>query len=325
MKKALLLIVSSILLLAFTFTGFSQDKEEKSPLNSSTFSGFKVRNIGPAMKSGRIADIAIHPENQNIWYVAVGSGGVWKTVNSGTTWTPIFDGQKVYSIGCVTIDPNNHHTVWVGTGENVGGRHVGIGDGIYRSDDDGKSWKNMGLIKTEHISKILIHPENSDIIWVAAQGPLWNKGDERGIYKSSDGGKTWTKMLGDDEWVGATDIVMDPRNPDVLYAATWQRHRNVAAYMGGGPGSGIHKSTDGGDTWVELKKGIPGGNKGKIGLAISPQKPDVVYAAVELDNRTGGIFRTDNCGASWNKDVTYRIRGNRPALLPGTGSQSTSI
>lgn len=301
MKKSLLILLSGFFMLTTTITVSGQDKEEKSPLNSATFSGFKIRNIGPAMKSGRIADVAIHPENNNIWYVAVGSGSVWKTVNSGTTWIPIFDGQKVYSIGCVTIDPNNPHTVWVGTGENVGGRHVGIGDGVYRSDDDGASWKNMGLKESQHISKIIIHPENPNIIWVAAQGPLWNKGDERGLYKSVDGGTTWQKTLGDDGWVGATDIVMDPRNPDVLYAATWQRHRNVAAYMGGGPGSGIHKSTDGGETWEELKKGIPGGNKGKIGLAISPQKPDIVYAAIELDNRTGGIFRSDNRGASWSK------------------------
>jgi len=301
MKNTLLVFACSIMLFSIGFTGFSQDKEEKSPLNSATFSGFEIRNIGPALKSGRIADIAIHPDNNNIWYVAVGSGGVWKTVNSGTTWSPIFDGQKVYSIVCVTIDPNNPHTVWVGTGENVGGRHVGIGDGIYRSDDDGASWKNMGLKESQHISKIIIHPQNTDIIWVAVQGPLWNKGGQRGVYKSTDGGENWTKTLGDKEWIGATDLIIDSRNPDVLYAATWQRHRNVAAYMGGGPGSGIHKSTDGGETWTQLKKGLPGGNVGKIGLAISPQKPDILYAAIELDRRTGGIYRSENQGASWRK------------------------
>jgi photosystem II stability/assembly factor-like uncharacterized protein len=301
MKKLTLTFAIGLLMTATISVGFAQENEEKSPLNASTFSGLELRSIGPALKSGRIADIAIHPENNNIWYVAVGSGGVWKTLNSGTTWKPIFDGQKVYSIGCVSIDPNNPHTVWVGTGENVGGRHVGIGDGIYKSDDDGASWENMGLKKSQHISKILIHPENSDIIWVAAQGPLWNKGDERGLYKSADGGKTWKKTLGDDEWIGVTDIVMDPRKPDVLYAATWQRHRNVAAYMGGGPGSGIHKSTDGGETWEKLKKGLPSSNMGKIGLAISPQKPDIIYAAIELDRRTGGVYKSINRGASWQK------------------------
>jgi photosystem II stability/assembly factor-like uncharacterized protein len=236
--------------------------------------------------SGRIADIAIHPDNQSIWYVAVGSGGVWKTVNSGVSWTAIFDDQKVYSIGCVTIDPKNPHIVWVGTGENVGGRHVGFGDGIYKSSDGGKTWENMGLKKSEHISKIIVHPENSDIVWVAAQGPLWAKGGERGFYKTTDGGKTWKKTLGDEEWVGATDVVIDPRNPDILYAATWQRHRNVAAYMGGGPGTAIYRSDDGGETWKKLTKGLPKNDMGKIGLAISPQQPDVLYAAIELERRT---------------------------------------
>lgn len=224
-KIATSLILSTFLLLT-SFTGFSQKEETKidSLFQSSTFAGLKFRNLGPAFMSGRIADVAIHPENDNTWYIAVGSGGVWKTENAGTTWKPIFDGQKSYSIGCVTIDPNNPHTVWVGTGENVGGRHVGYGDGIYKSEDGGRSWKNMGLKESQHISKIIVHPKNPDIIWVAAQGPLWNKGDERGLYKTIDGGKTWTKTLGDAEWVGVTDIVMDPRNPDGLYAATWQRH-----------------------------------------------------------------------------------------------------
>ncbi|NER14366.1 glycosyl hydrolase [Leptobacterium flavescens] len=274
---------------------------EKSVLSETTFSGLKLRNIGPAFMSGRIADIAIHPENESIWYVAVGSGGVWKTVNSGTTWTPIFDSQKVYSIGSVTIDPNNYNTIWVGTGENVGGRHIGFGDGVYRSDDGGKTWKNMGLKRSEHISKIIVHPENSDIIWVAAQGPLWNKGGDRGLYKSEDGGKTWKKTLGDDEWVGVTDILIDPRNPDRLYAATWQRHRTVAAYMGGGPGSGIHRSDDGGNSWEKLSNGLPKSQMGKIGLAISPQKPDIVYAAIELDRRTGGVYRSADGGTTWEK------------------------
>ena len=226
--------------------------EKKSPMQSSTFNALKWRNIGPALTSGRIADIAIHPHHESTMYVAVGSGNVWKTNNAATTWTPIFEKYGSYSIGCVTIDQRNPHIVWVGTGENVGGRHVGFGDGIYKSTDDGKSWKNMGLKKSEHISKIIVHPDNSDVIWVAAQGPLWSKGDERGLYKSVDGGKTWKKTLGDAEWVGVTDIVIDPKNPMRLYAATWQRHRTVAAYLGGGEGSGIHRSEDGGETWTKL-------------------------------------------------------------------------
>ena len=278
-----------------------QTKEKNDPLTDKTFSGLEFRNIGPALMSGRISDIAIHPENNNIWYICAGSGGVWKTKNAGTTWTPIFDEQKVFSIGCVSIDPNNPHIVWVGTGENVGGRHVGFGDGVYRSDDDGHTWKNMGLKNSQHISKIIVHPNNSNIIWVAAQGPLWSKGGDRGLFKSIDGGLTWKKTLGDNQWTGVTDIVIDPRNPDLIYTATWQRNRTVASYMGGGPGSGIHRSLDGGLTWEKLKIGLPDSNMGKIGLAISPQKPDVVYAAIELDRRTGGVFKSNNRGASWEK------------------------
>lgn len=243
----------------------------------------------------------MHPENENVWYVAVGSGGVWKTENAGTTWKPLFDNQAVYSTGCITIDPGNPHVIWLGTGENVGGRHVSFGDGIYKSEDDGVTWKNMGLPRSEHISKIIVHPDNSNVIWVAVQGPLWSKGGERGFYKSVDGGNTWKKTLGDNEWVGVTDIVVDPRNPDLIYAATWQRHRTVAAYMGGGPGTGLYKSTDGGDSWEKLTQGLPTSNMGKIGLAISPQKPDILYAAIELDRRTGGVFKSTNRGASWQK------------------------
>jgi len=281
-------------------------------MSSKTFSGLKFRNIGPAFTSGRIADIAIHPENENVWYVAVGSGGVWKTSNSGTTWRPIFDNQISYSIGAITIDPANPHTIWVGTGENVGGRHVAFGDGIYVSHDDGASWKNMGLKNSEHISKIIVHPEDSNTLWVASQGPLWTAGGERGVYKSVDGGNTWKQTLGDAEWTGATDIVIDPRNPDVLYAATWQRHRTVAGYLGGGPGSGLHKSVDGGETWTKLSKGIPSSNLGKIGLAISPFDADVIYAAIELDRTKGGVFMSTNRGASWTKQSNAVSGGTGP-------------
>jgi photosystem II stability/assembly factor-like uncharacterized protein len=276
-------------------------KATSSRLDAKTLDGLKLRTIGPALMSGRIADIAIHPSDPNTWFVAVGSGGVWKTQNAGTTWSSVFDGQGSYSIGCVTIDPRSPHTVWVGTGENVGGRHVGFGDGVYRSRDGGASWENLGLKDSQHVARILVHPEKSSVVWVAAQGPLWSKGGDRGLYKTEDGGKTWTKSLGAGEWTGVTDVVMDPRDPDVLYAATWQRHRTVATYMGGGPESGIHRSTDGGATWERLKKGLPEGALGKIGLAISPQNPDVLYAAIELDRRTGAVYRSSDRGSSWEK------------------------
>lgn len=295
-----------VLLLAFTQGLMAQssksDKDDTDDvLSSSTFAGLKVRNIGPALMSGRISDIAIHPEHENTWYVAVSSGGLWKTTNAGTTWTPLFDDQAVYSTGCVTIDPNNPNTIWLGTGENVGGRHVSFGDGVYRSQDGGGSWTNMGLPASEHISRIIVHPEDSNTVWVASQGPLWSSGGDRGLFKTTDGGQTWNNVLSAGKWTGVTDVVIDPRNPDVLYAATWQRHRTVAAYMGGGPETGLHRSTDGGETWEALSKGLPEGNMGKIGLAISPQNPDVVYAAIELDQRTGGVYRSANQGMSWEK------------------------
>ena len=293
--------LTSFILFAFCFAAPLLAQNGGTVVAETNYNALALRSIGPAFTSGRIADLAIDPNNDNVWYVAVGSGGVWKTVNAGTTWESLFDGQGSYSTGAITLDPSNPHTVWVGTGENVGGRHVGYGDGIYKSPDGGKSWTNMGLKDSEHISRIIIHPDDSDVIWVAAQGPLWRSGDERGLYKSTDGGETWTKTLGDDEWVGVTDIVIDPRDPDVLYAATWQRHRNVASYVGGGPGSGLHKSTDGGQTWTKLTKGIPGSNLGKIGLAISYHNPDHIFAAIELDRRTGGVFMSRDRGASWTK------------------------
>ena len=201
----------------------------------------------------------------------------------------------------MTIDASNPHVIWVGTGENVGGRHVGFGDGVYRSRDAGASWENLGLKDSQHISKIVVHPKKPDVVWVAAQGPLWSKGGDRGLFKTTDGGKTWVKVLGAGEWTGVTDIAIDPRNPDVLYAATWQRHRTVAAYMGGGPESGLHRSTDGGTTWEKLKKGLPEGSLGKIGLALSPQNPDVVYAAIEMNRREGAVYRSTDRGSSWEK------------------------
>ena len=278
---------------------FAEDPVKKD--KSNIYSGLKFRSIGPALMSGRISDIVIHPENENTWYVTAGSGGVWKTENSGTTWNPIFDNQKSYSIGCITLDPQNPNVLWVGTGENVGGRHVGYGDGIYKSEDGGKTWKNMGLKKSEHISKIIVHPKKSNIIWVASQGPLWSQGGERGVFKSIDGGETWTQKLGDEEWIGATDLIIDPRNNKLLYAATWQRHRTVAGYLGGGPGTAIYKSKDGGNNWEKLTNGLPKSNMGKIGLTIAPQNPDIIYAAIELDRRKGGVFKSTNKGADWEK------------------------
>ncbi|MDX1462838.1 MAG: glycosyl hydrolase [Marinirhabdus sp.] len=294
-------ITLTLLLSAFFLFPMETHAQNTSMTLDSVVNGLKFRSIGPAFMSGRISDIEIHPNNENVWYVAVGSGGVWKTTNAGTTWTPIFDDQPSYSIGAVTLDPNNPNIVWVGSGEDSGGRHVGYGDGVYKSMDGGATWKNMGLENSQHISRVIVHPENSNVVWVSAQGPLWSKGGDRGLYKTTDGGATWNKTLGDDEWTGVTDVVMDPQNPDRLYAATWQRHRTVAAYLGGGPKSGLYRSDDGGETWTELTVGLPNSSLGKTGLAISPQNPDVVYAALETDRRTGGVYRSQDGGSSWTK------------------------
>lgn len=296
-------IVKKVLIVCFIscffFSAKAQDKSETK--KDSTVTGLKFRSIGPAFMSGRIADIVIDPNNQNVWYVAVGSGGVWKTENSGTTWIPLTDKESFYSTGCITLDPSNSSVIWLGTGENVGGRHVGVGHGVYVSYDAGKTWKSKGLKKSEHISKIIVNPKNPNEVWVASQGPLWSSGGERGLYKTTDGGNTWKLVLSSNEWTGVTDLVIDPRNEKILYAATWQRHRTVAAYVGGGEGTALYKSTDGGETWNKLKTGLPTTEMGKIGLAISPINPDVLYAAIELDRKKGAIYRSDNQGGSWTK------------------------
>ena len=303
MKSTFFSIVFT-LLFCLPYGSNAQRKNRKTNETQSaaiSLDAFSMRNVGPAFLSGRIADIAVHPNNESIWYVAVGSGGVWKTENAGTTWTPIFDDQPTYTTGCVTLDPSNPEIVWVGSGENVGGRHVAYGDGVYRSLNGGKTWENLGLKNSEHISEIIVHPDNSDVVWVASQGPLWSKGGERGLYKTIDGGKSWNRVLGNNEWTGVTDIMIDPRNSDVLYAATWDRHRTVAALMGGGPGTAIYRSDDGGDHWTKLTNGLPKSNLGKIGITISPQNPDVVYAAIELDRTQGAVYRSEDRGASWKK------------------------
>jgi len=281
-------------------------------LDAGALSAFTFRPIGPALMSGRIADLAVDPERPNTWYAAAGSGGLWKTVNAGTTWEPIFEGQSSYSIGCVTISPHDRNVIWVGSGEAVGGRHVGWGDGVYRSRDGGRSFENLGLKATEHVAKIVVDPRDPDLVYVAAQGPLWSAGGERGLYKTTDGGRSWRAILAAGPYTGVTDVALDPRNPDVIYAATHQRQRTVWALINGGPESGIHKSTDGGQSWTELKQGLPGGDKGKIGLALSPQDPNVVYATIELAGGEGGFWRSDNGGASWSKQSDYVSGGTGP-------------
>lgn len=309
MKKLILIALT----LTFIINVNAQKKkksEPKSKYNSGLYSALKFRSVGPAFTSGRIADIAVNPNNTSQYYLAVASGGVWKTNNAGNTYTPIFDGQGSYSIGCVTIDPNNDNVIWIGTGENNNQRSVAYGDGVYKSEDGGKSWKNMGLKTSEHIGNIIVHPKNSNIVYVAAYGPLWKEGGERGVYMTKDGGKTWTRILHISDDTGIAEIVMDPRNPKIMYASAHQRRRHVFTYLGGGPESGIHKTTDGGKTWNKVNSGLPKVDMGRIGLAISPANPEYIYAIVEASQGKGGFFRSTNRGASWEKRSSYTTSGN---------------
>lgn len=289
----------------------AETKEDSTLLvNSSIVSGLSFRSVGPAITSGRISDFAVNPNRPSEYYVAASAGGVWKTVNNGTTYDPIFDGEGSYSIACVELAPSNPHVVWVGTGENNAQRSVDYGDGVYKSMDGGKSWKNMGLKTSEHIGNIVIHPSDENTVWVAAQGPLWSSGGERGIYKTTDGGETWKQVLEISEHTGVNEIVMDPRNPDVLYASSWQRARKVWTFIGGGPESTIYKSIDGGETWNKSDSGLPGGDKGRIGLTISPVNPDIVYAIVDATPDSEGFYRSTDRGASWSKMSDYSTSSN---------------
>lgn len=283
----------------------ADDAKDKDPMASSTFDGLKFRSIGPAVTSGRIIDIAVNPIDKSEWYIAVASGGVWKTVNAGTTFEPIFDKEAFYSIGCVTIDPNNPFVIWVGSGENNSQRSVSYGDGVYRSEDGGKTWKNMGLKKSEHIGKIVVDPRNSDVVYVAAQGPLWGPGGDRGLFKTTNGGATWDSILYISKNTGVSDIVMDPRNPDEMIVSAYQRRRHVYTLINGGPESAIYKTWNAGKTWSKITNGLPTGDVGRIGLAMSPVNSDIVYAIIELPNRKGGFYRSVNRGASWEKRSDY--------------------
>ncbi|MCK5145528.1 glycosyl hydrolase [bacterium] len=297
----LILCVSLLLYSGAVAGGKSNSAKDKSSLSSNVFSGLRWRNIGPAFCSGRIGDFAVNPENTSEYYVAVASGNIWKTVNHGVTWKPVFDNYGSYAIGCVVMDPGNHNVVWAGTGENNSQRALGYGDGVYKTIDGGKSWKNMGLKNSRQIGEILVDPRNSDVVYVAAEGSVWGPGAERGLYKTTDGGKTWKAVLTISEHTGVSDITFDPRNPDVIYAASHQRRRHVFTKIDGGPETAIYKTVNAGKTWDRLKKGLPGGDMGAIGLAVSPVNPDFIYAIIEAAGDTGGFFRSTDRGASWKK------------------------
>ncbi len=317
MKRIFSLLLSFVLILSASNSLEAQRKKKNSepqklenPLDGFSLSSFKFRSVGPALTSGRIADLAVNPNNPSEFYVGAAAGGVWKTTNAGTTFKPVFDNYGSYSIGALAMDPNNHNVLWVGTGENNNQRSVSYGDGVYKSIDGGASFKHMGLKKSEHIGMIKIDPRNSDVVYVASVGPLWSGGGDRGLYKTTDGGENWELILEVSEHTGINEIHMDPRNPDVLYATAHQRRRRQWTYLGGGPESGIYKSTDAGKTWSKINRGLPGGDKGRIGLAISPADNEVIYAVVEAKSGQGGFFKSTNRGASWQKMSSTSTSGN---------------
>jgi photosystem II stability/assembly factor-like uncharacterized protein len=278
-----------------------EEGRPRDPMSTPTFNGLRFRSIGPAFTSGRVIGFAVEPNNPSHYFVASASGGVWKTINDGNTWTPVFDREGSYSIGCIALDPKNPLTVWVGTGENNSQRSVSYGSGVYRSDDGGKTWRNVGLKNSEHIGRIAIDPKDSNVVYVAAQGPLWGPGGDRGLYKTTDGGKTWKNILNISENTGVSDIEIDPNNPETLYAAAYQRRRHMWTLIDGGPESSIYKSTDAGATWNKSRAGLPTNDMGRIGLAISPVDSNVIYATIESGDRKGGIFRSNDRGGSWEK------------------------
>ncbi len=300
---------SFLFVLAFLIATPGAGKKKNGLLSDDTFTGLKLRSIGPAFTSGRIADFAVNPYNHSEYYVATASGHLWKTTNDGVTFKPVFDHYGAYSLGVVTIDPNNTHVVWVGTGENNHQRAIGYGNGVYKTTDGGKTWKNMGLKNSRQIGGIVIDPRNSNVVFVAAEGSIWGPGGDRGLYKTTDGGKTWRKVLSISENTGVNNIIYDPRNPDIMYATSEQRRRHVWTHISGGPESAVFKSTDGGETWFKIMHGLPKVDLGGMGIAVSPANPDVVYLIVEAAYDQGGFFRSTDRGASWQKMSSYHSSG----------------
>ena len=310
------------LLLCLSLASFAQDDAlptgggrgrggSDEPINARTFASLRVRNIGPAFISGRVSQIAVFPDSPSHYLVAEASGGIFLTHNNGTTWQPVFDNYGSYSIGAITIDPKNPSIVWAGTGENNNQRSVSYGDGVYKSDDAGRTWHNVGLKNTEHIARIVVDPRDSNVVYVAAPGPLWKGGGERGLYKTTDGGKTWSASLikvGD--YTGCSDVVIDPKNPDVLLAATHQRQRSYFGMIHGGPESALWRSIDAGKNWTKAAGGFPAmGDLGRIGLNYAPSNPSMVYAQVEGSQGRGGLYRSTDSGVTWEKRNSFDEQG----------------
>ena len=295
--------------------------QEPAGLTTNTLKGLVLRSIGPTLTTGRVQDIEIDPRNPSVWYIASAFGGLWKTENRGISFTPIFDSGGAFTLCCVVVDPKDSNVVWLGTGENTSQRSAHFGDGVYKSTDAGRSWKRVGLESSEHIGKILIDPRRPEVVYVASQGPLFSAGGERGLYKTTDAGATWAAVLTISPDTGISDIVFDPRNPDVIYASAYQRRRAVGQMIGGGPEGGILKTTNGGKTWTRLTRGLPTGDIGRVGLAVDPRKTATVYALVDAKRPESGFFRSDDGGSNWTRIGRQAVVGRGGG--PGRGAAPT--
>jgi len=307
LRGAVLLLLLSMATPASTMAAVAKaDSANKSPaahtLANTSLDGLAFRSIGPAVTGGRVIGIAVNPRDHSEYFVASGHGSLWKTTNAGVTFTPVFDGQSSFSIGAVTLDPSDPHVVWVGTGENNAQSYVVPGDGVYKSEDGGKTWANQGLKESQQIGAIVVHPQHPNIVWVAAYGPHRTSGGDRGVFKTTDGGKTWVNVLHPSDNTGCWELHIDPRNPDVLYAVAHQRQRYLSTSVTGGDESGIYKTIDGGTTWKRLAGGLPQKKVGRIGMDLSPVDPDRLYAVVEAkEKKERGTYTSADAGASWTR------------------------
>jgi photosystem II stability/assembly factor-like uncharacterized protein len=342
--RVLVIVLAGALALGIAVSGQSNGA---GGLDAETLRGLALRSIGPGLATGRVQDIRIDPKDPSTWYVATAFGGLWKTTNRGITFKPIFDNGGSFTLCCVAIDPKDSKVIWLGTGENASQRSAHFGDGIYKSVDGGETWKRMGLSESEHIGKILIDPRNSNVVYVGSQGPLWSAGGERGLYKTTDGGATWNRILHVSDDTGISDLAFDPKNPDVIYATAYQRRRAVGQMIGGGPEGGIYKTTDGGKKWVKLSKGLPKDDVGRVAVAVDPRKPSTVFALISAKAPSGrggggqappaesagpvvdeaGFYRSDDSGASWerigrNAQTGRGGRGGAPGGGGGRGDQN---
>lgn len=287
----------------------SQDASAQRAISTDDMRAIHPRSIGPAVTGGRIHDVEALPDDPSTILLGSASGGLWKTTNRGHTWTNVFADKPVSTFGDIAISRSDPDVVYAGTGEQQNRQSSSYGNGVYRSDDRGDTWRHLGLEETRHTGRIVVHPTDADIVWVGALGNLWEASEDRGVYKSTDGGDTWDKVLYVDEHTGVIDMAVDPTDPDVVYAATYQRLRRAWGFNGGGPGSGIWKSTDGGETWDELENGLPSGDKGRIGIAVAESNPRVVMALVETaDDETTGVYRSEDAGMSWEMVNDQNIR-----------------